>query len=77
MRIIRHFLRKAKKRYLFRTILISLKSCICVYGVILLQPFIRFIIFFYTKVILSCLSFSYNIASFMSRVSLILNKRFI
>lgn len=53
MRIIRHFLRKAKKRYLFRTILISLKSCICGYGVILLQPFIRFIIFFYAKVILS------------------------
>lgn len=53
MRIIRHFLRKAKKRYLFRTILMSLKNCVCGYGVILLQPFIRFIIFFYTKVILS------------------------
>lgn len=77
MRIIRHFLRKAKKRYLFRTILISVKSCVCDCGVILLQPFIRFIIFFYAKVILSSLSFRYNIASFMSRVSLILNKLFI
>ena len=53
MRIIRHFLRKARKRYLFRTILIGSKSCTCGYGVILLQPFISFIIFFYTKVILS------------------------
>ena len=49
MRIIRHFLRKAKRRYLFRTMLISPKSCICDYGVILLQPLSDLLYFFIRK----------------------------